>query len=72
MAGTDLEMGSTTSAEGPLDVSGPVRGEIVVSLSAAFGRHGCVRGRTGRVERAGGGGCGRGTRRIKVIADAEE
>ena len=39
MAGTDLEMGSTTSTEGPLDVPGPVRGEIVVSLSAAFGRH---------------------------------
>ena len=39
MAGTDLEMGSTTSTEGPLGVPGPVRGEIVVSLSAAFGRH---------------------------------
>ena len=38
-AGTDLEMSSATSAEGPLDVSGPVRGEIVVSLSAALRRH---------------------------------
>jgi hypothetical protein len=39
MVGTDLEMDGTTSTEGPLDVPGPVRREIVVSLSAAFGRH---------------------------------
>ena len=32
-------MSSTASAEGPLDVSSPVRGEIVVSLSAALRRH---------------------------------
>jgi hypothetical protein len=36
MAGTNLKMSSTTSAKGPLDVSGPIRGEIVVSLSAAL------------------------------------
>ena len=35
----DLKMSSTASAEGALDVSGPVRGEIVVSLSAALRRH---------------------------------
>jgi len=43
-------MSSTTSAEGPLDVSGPVRGEIVVSLSAALRRHFWLRERTANQE----------------------
>ena len=65
-------MSSTASAEGPLDVSGPVRGEIVVSLSAAFRRHLWLQERTERVRRAGWRGGGEEMRRIKVIADAED
>jgi len=64
-------MSSTASAEGPLDVSGPVRGEIVVSLSAALRRHlGCRRGQSGSGAQWGGGG--QEMKRIKVIADAED
>ena len=39
IVGTDLKMSSTTSAEGALDVPGPIRGEIIISLSAALRRH---------------------------------
>src|ERR1700760_1961939 len=51
----DLKMSSTASAEGPLDVSGPVRGKIVVSLSAALRRHLWLQERAERVKRAVGG-----------------
>jgi len=45
-------MSSTTSAEGALDVPGPIRGEIVVSLSTALRRHIWLRERIERVKRA--------------------
>ena len=51
----DLKMSSTASAEGALDVSGPVRGEIVVSLSAALRRHLWLQERAERVRSAVGG-----------------
>ena len=51
---TDQKMSSTASTEGTLDVPSPVRGEIVVSLSAAFGRHLWLRERTERAKRAVG------------------
>jgi len=55
IVGTNLKMSSTTSAEGALDVSGPIRGEIVVSLSAALRRHLWLRERAEQVKRAVGG-----------------
>lgn len=72
VAGTDLKMSSTASAEGALDVPGPVRGEIVVSLSAALRRHLWLRERAEQVKRAVGGYGGQEVKRIKVIADAED
>lgn len=68
---TDLQMSSAASTEGPLDVSGPIRGEIVVSLSAALRRHLWLQERTERVRSTGGGAVVE-MRRIKVIVDAED
>ena len=65
-------MSSTTSTEGALDVSSPIRGEIVVSLSAALRRHLSLRERTERVKRAVGGCGGQEMKCIKVIAEAED
>ena len=46
ITGTNLKMGSTASTEGALDVPSPIRGEIIVSLSAALRRHNWLWGRT--------------------------
>jgi hypothetical protein len=69
---TNLKMCSTASAEGALDVPGPIRGEIIVSLSSALRGHLWLRERVERVGRAVGGCGGQEMRRIKVIADAEQ
>lgn len=37
---TDIKVSGTAGPEGPLDVSGTVRGQVVVTLSASFRRHG--------------------------------
>jgi hypothetical protein len=72
MVGTNLKMSGTASTEGTLDVPGSIRGEIVVSLSAALGGHIWLRERAGRVSRADGGCGGQEMKRIKVIADTED
>lgn len=33
---TDIKVSGTAGPEGPLDVSGTVRGQVVVALSASF------------------------------------
>jgi hypothetical protein len=37
---TDIKVSGTAGPEGPLDVSGTVRGQVVITLSASFRRHG--------------------------------
>lgn len=65
-------MSSPTSAEGTLDVPSPIRGEIIISFSAALRGHVQSQERTEETRRAVGGCGGQETKRIKVIADAED
>jgi hypothetical protein len=37
---TDIKVSGTAGPEGPLDVSGTVRGQVVIAFSTSFRRHG--------------------------------